>query len=215
MLRKRLISDDAAHNFQNWHAPVVEGSTDANGFTNGRLPTAEEIQALQKQAYDEAFQQGHKEGHQQGLTVAREEYQKRLDLFDGYLSLFKDPLKKLDNEVEENIVKLSLLMARHIIRRDLKQEPGEIVAVVREAIKVIPDSAERSRIFLHPEDAELVREAFSLKDDEISWRIEEDILLMRGDCRIETESSIIDASIESRLSAIAAQMLGGERNSDE
>ncbi len=214
-MRKRLISDEEAGNFQSWHAPEVEGSVGSNGFTNGRPPTAKEIQALQKQAHEEARQQGHEQGYQQGLKKAADEFQQRLNLFDGYLSLFKDPLKKLNHEIEENMVKLSLLIARHIIRRELKQEPGEIVAVVREAIKVIPASAERTRIFLHPEDAELVCAAFSLKDEEVSWRIEEDILLMRGDCRIETESSTIDASVESRLSAIAAQMLGGERTTDE
>jgi flagellar biosynthesis/type III secretory pathway protein FliH len=39
--------------------------------------------------------------------------------------------------------------------------------------------------------------------------------LVRGDCRVETESSYIDASIEARLSAIAANMLGDDRRHDE
>lgn len=215
MLRKRLINDDTASDFQNWQAPAVEGSVSSAELSHGRPPTAQEIQALQQQAQDEARQQGFQQGYQEGLVQAKQEFQQRIQLFDNYLTLFQDPLKKLDNEVQQNLVHLSLLMARHIIRRELKQEPGEVVAVVREAIKAIPTAAEQTRIFLHPEDASLVREAFSLKDEEISWRIEEDILLMRGDCRIETSSSLIDASIESRLSAIAAQMLGGERNTDE
>ena len=60
-----------------------------------------------------------------------------------------------------------------------------------------------------------MRNALSLGEDEKSWRLEEDLLLSRGDCRVETESSYIDATVEARLSAIAANMLGDERRNDD
>ena len=85
--------------------------------------------------------------------------------------------------------------------------------MVRQGLSALPVASSSPRIYLHPEDAELVRSALSVSDD-TSWRIEEDLLMMRGDCRIETESSHIDASVDAKLSAIAAQLLGGERGSD-
>ena len=88
------------------------------------------------------------------------------------------------------------------------------MAVVREGLAALPISARKPRIYLHPEDAQLVRSALSLREAEHDWRIEEDLLMLRGDCRIETESSRIDASIDARLSAIAANLLGGERGTD-
>ena len=218
MQTKKLIKQDSTNEYENWQAPVVEGTIASPNSFYGKPPTAKEIQSLQKQAFDEAkeegYQNGREQGYKEGKKQAEDEYQHRIQLFDSYLTLMSKPLESLDETVEQEIVKLSLLIARHIIRRELKQEPGEIVAVVREAIKAVPASAENTKIFLHPEDAELVRNAFSLKDEEFNWKIEEDILLMRGDCRIETKSSLIDASVESRLSAIAAQMLGGERDDD-
>lgn len=219
MLQKKLISEDSASDYKSWQAPVVEGSITSHGSSYGRPPTAEDIQDLQKQAYEEAkkegYQQGNKQGYLEGKQKAETEFKQRIELLDSYLSLISQPLNNLDEKIEQEIVNLSLLIARHIIRRELKLEPGEIVAVVREAIKAIASSSQDTYIHLHPEDAELVKSAFSLKDEELNWKIEEDILLMRGDCRIETNSSLIDASVESRLSAIAAQMLGGERNNDE
>ncbi len=215
MSHKHLITEEAATAYQNWSAPVMEGTISSADSAFQRPPTAKDIQELQKQAYEEALDEGCKKGYQEGKKKAEEEFRQRIESFDKYLSLFNEPVKKLNEEVEQTLVALSLLIARHIIRRELKLDPGEIVAVVREAVKAMPSSGENARIFLHPEDAEIVRVAFSLKQEEINWSIEEDILLMRGDCRIETNSSLIDASVESRLSAIVAKMLGGERGSDE
>ena len=218
MLTKKIIKQESESDYKNWQAPVVEGTIASPNSIFGKPPTAQDIQNLQQQAYDEAkeegFRAGKQQGYQEGKQLADKEYSERIQLFDSYLSIMTKSLQLLDENVEQEIVKLSLLIARHIIRREIKLEPGEVVAVVREAIKAIPSSAEDTKIYLHPEDAELVRKAFSLKEEELNWKIEEDILLMRGDCRIESKSSLIDASIESRLSAIAAQMLGGERNND-
>lgn len=219
MQPKKIIRDLPAAEYQNWQAPVVQGTIASPHTEYQNPPTASDLQELQQQAYEEAKAEGYKEGHDQGYQEGKQkassEFEQRINLLDSYLSLMNAPLKRLDENVEQEVVNLSLLIARHIIRRELKLDPGEIVAVVREAVKAIPSASENIRIYLHPEDAELVKEAFSLKEEELNWRIEEDILLMRGDCRIETNSSLIDASVESRLSAIAAQLLGGERNDDE
>ena len=39
-------------------------------------------------------------------------------------------------------------------------------------------------------------------------------LVARGGCVVETETSRIDATVESRIAAIASKMFGGERESD-
>ena len=218
MQTKRTVDNSNAEKYQSWQAPVVEGSiVSSDGFAGP--PTVQDLEEIQKQAYEEAKQEGYKTGHEQGYAEGKQEsiaeWNARIELLDGYLTLLNEPLSRLNDNIEQELVNLSLLIARQIIRRELKQDPGEIVAVVREAINAIPNASENTRIYLHPEDAELIRGALSLKDEDLNWQIEEDLLLQRGDCRIETNSSLIDASVESRLSAIAASMLGGERQSDE
>ena len=91
---------------------------------------------------------------------------------------------------------------------------GEVVGVVRETMRHLPIAPRAARIRLHPEDVELVQHAFALRDDTKSWRLEPDPLVTRGGCVVETDSSRIDASVESRLAAIASRMLGGEREGD-
>ncbi len=197
---------------------MVEGCLGAHDTGQARPPTVSELQGLQKQAYTEAFEKGLAEGkvqgYEEGRSRAREEFCQQIDILKSCIECLAQPFEDLDNEIEQNLVELGLVIARQIIKREFKQDPGEIVAVIREGIKTLPLSSRHVSIYLHPEDAELVKSALSLRDDDRKWSIEEDLSLARGDCRIETESSMIDAGIENRLSAIAAGILGGGRDSD-
>ena len=71
---------------------------------------------------------------------------------------------------------------------------------------------------MHPADAEIARENLRLSSEnseapnEDLWTVVDEPLLTRGGCRIETQSSQIDASIETRLAEIAAQIMGSERS---
>ena len=218
MTRTRVITCDEANSYENWRAPVVEGFLPCDDHYNGHPPTAREIQGLQKEAYEEAYNRGLEEGRNRGLEEGRakgqQEYTEQADLLRGCISTLTQPFEDLDDEVEQNLVELCIVIARQIIKREFRQDPGEIVAVVREAIKVLPLSSRHVTIYLHPEDAELVKSALSLKDEDRKWSIEEDLSALRGDCRIESDTSVIDASIENRLSAIAANVLGGSRDGD-
>ena len=215
-LKHRIISAEEANDYVEWHEPVVIGKI--SNELDLQPPTANDMRALHKDAYDEGFNMGRKEGrvegHKEGKTQAENESRELLNRLRSIIQTLAIPIEQLDDDLEKNIAELTLVIARQIIRREIKTEPGEIVAIVREAVKALPVSTRKPTIYLHPEDLQLVRSALSVADDDQVWRFEEDLLLIRGDCRVETESSIIDATIEARLTAIAANMLGDERNMD-
>lgn len=219
IINKLTTANRDKSSYETWNAPVVVGPiTGKLNDVPPKPPTAREMQSMQKEAYDEAFKLGRKEGRDKGYTEGYKDGKAKLDLklknIESVLNVLSEPLNQLDDDVENNIVNLTIQIARHLIRRELKADHGEVVAVVREALSVLPVSDRKPRIYLHPEDAELVRNALSLSDEDQNWRIEEDLLMGRGDCRVETETSLIDASLDARLSAIAAKLLGGERDSD-
>lgn len=200
-----------------------------------QMPTVEQIEAMQKQAYDEAFAQGKQqgfeegrqqgyeagraEGHQDGYKVGYEEaqslMQQKASEWQELLAALEQPFKQLDQEVEQALVDLVIAVSRQVVRREIKLEPGQIVAVLREAINALPLSDQKITITLHPEDAELVRSALKVDDSLPSWRMVEDPLLTRGGCRVATEYSSVDATLENRLTAVITQMLGGERQQDD
>ena len=110
---------------------------------------------------------------------------------------------------------LSTAVAKQIVRREIKTDPGQIIAVVREAISALPVAAREIKLRLHPEDAALVKQSISIPEGEQRWRIIDDPVLSRGDCKVETESSRIDATVDQRVAEIAAALFGGEREADD
>ena len=60
-----------------------------------------------------------------------------------------------------------------------------------------------------------MREAFAINENEAQIQILDDPVQARGGCKVQTETSQIDASVETRLNAIIAQVLGGEREEDQ
>jgi flagellar assembly protein FliH len=212
-----------------WRMPDVPVKSEAvlaeaQNFEPLSMPvlTVDEIEAMQKQAYDEAFAQGKKDGYSEGFNDgSRQGYaenvhvlQKKATEFERLLGSLSQPFKVLDAEVEKELVKLAMGIATQIIRREIKLDPGQVIAAVREAIKVLPLSSQKISLHLHPEDAELVRSALSLDEMSPAWRTVEDPLITRGGCKVDTEISHIDATVENRLAAVIAILFGGEREHD-
>ncbi|MEY4720116.1 MAG: hypothetical protein RL563_2734 [Pseudomonadota bacterium] len=200
-----------------------------------RVMTVEEIEAMQQQAYTEAFEQGRQQGYEagvkqgfeaghaegleagkvQGYEDGQERLQKQVTEFAGLMETLSDPLKQLDQAIEDELVHLALAVASQIVRREIKWHPDEIVAVVRHAISALPLASQKVTLNLHPEDAELVRAVLKLDENPPAWRLQENPLITRGGCTVETEFSSIDATVEKRLAALIATALGGERHQDQ
>ncbi len=195
--------------------PLVEGPIAGEEYVPRlKLPTAEELEALQRTAREEGFREGFADGRREGYANGERAVQAQLEALGSIVQQLAEPLANVDDAVVQAVTDLAVLIARHLVRRELKASPGEVVGVVRETMRHLPIAPRAARIRLHPEDAELVQSAFALGDDERSWRLEPDPLITRGGCIVETDASRIDASVESRLAAIASRMLGGERESD-
>jgi len=182
------------------------------------LLTAAQLEELSAQAQREGHEQGHKEGfeygHREGLEEGRAQVQARLQQLDQIINALEQPFEALDEQVEQEVVTLVIAMVRQLVRREVKADPAQVVGVVREALGVLPVSARRIRVLLHPEDAELVREAYTLGDSDQKWQIIEDPVIARGGCRVYTENSQVDATLESRLNSLIAPLLTSERDSD-
>ena len=240
-LSRTVIPKETEDNLSLWDLPIVsEGDTPTVVPRAEKcLPTADDIDQIQEQAraeaYDEAFpvakkegfDKGHEEGYKEGfelgksegyshgLSEAETEVNEKITHFSQLISALSNPLESLDEEVEHELMSLSMLLARHLVRRELKLDPSHVIAAVREAVELLPISARNIRVFLHPDDAILVRDALSVnEDEELRWNIVEDPIISRGGCNVESEYSRIDATVESKLNTVIAQVLGDEREQE-
>ena len=209
---KPTIIDGDHAEYAAWQPPSIQKPTakETAEKERQRLITADSIEILQKKAYEEGYSQGFQKGLQDGNTVIQE----RLRNIDSIARFMQKPLDELDEAVVEQLSQLAISIARKLIRREIKTDPGQIVAVVRETVSALPAGMQNIRVFMNPEDATVLRETMNLSDGEQPWTIVEDPLLSKGGCKVLTDYSEVDASVEARLSGIIARMLGGDRQSD-
>jgi flagellar assembly protein FliH len=216
----KVIGGDQAQEFRSWSIPELQSKSPDRGQVQVQEPTqnsagqglltAEKIAEIQAQAYQEGFSQGRKEGFEAGNS----EVSARAQQLNTLMGLLNEPFKQLDAQVEQELLVLVITLTRQLVRREMRHEPGEILAVIRQTMSALPTAARDVRLHLHPEDSALVRESLALNETEPSWRIVEDPVLTRGDCRVVSETSQIDATLENRLNALITSMLGGERARD-
>ncbi len=183
---------------ERWSVPAIDGSNDNGYLTAGRL------QALQKDAYNEAWNNGHAEG----LKAGEQEVLRRAQRYDELLRALTKPFEELDESVEKQLVELSIALLKQLFRREIKIDPGHIIGVVRDAIRALPIVSRNIQVHLHPDDATLVRETLRPAEGDPAWHIVEDPVGSRGGCRVTTDNSQIDATAESRLHAVISHALG-------
>lgn len=207
MTTSKVADADKLTAFERWELPLVNGPTVSS--------TAAELESIQEQAYKEGYASGQNKGYEE----KKRELENVISSFHQVMDALAAPLKELDDDVVNQLTQLSMAVAKQVIRRELHTEEGEIVGIVREAMNALPASTRKITIHIHPEDAELIRQAFSLGNktdsDELLWNLMEDPLITRGGCKISSENSRIDATVEGRLNRIINNLLGGERESDE
>jgi flagellar assembly protein FliH len=170
--------------------------------------TLEELEAIREEAYNEGFATGEKEGFHSTQLKVRQEAEvalaSKLAQFDRLLGHLLTPIAEQDTQIEKSLVELVGHIARQVIRRELVTDSRQIEIVLREALKLLPMGANNIRIFINPQDFEQIK---SLREKhEENWRIQEDDALQPGGCRIETEHSRIDASMETRITQAIAQL---------
>ena len=201
-----------------WRPPHVRKKGETALDEAHGLLTAAQLDEIRKAAQQEGYEQGRKEGqaygHREGLEEGRAEVQQRIAQLDQMLAALDRPFDELDEQLENEVVTLVISMVRQLIRREVKLDPGQIVGVVREALGILPIGMRNIRVVLHPEDAELVREAYTISDHDQKWQIIEDPVVQRGGCRIHSDTSQVDATLDSRLNSLIAPLLAGERVRD-
>lgn len=176
-----------------WDVPQLDdGSPGGTGMDSGQ------------RAWEEGFEQG----RQEGLAAGREQVLAELDILRQLMQKLATPLAELDEQVEKELVALAMTVARQVIYRELEMHPERVVNAVRKALDVLPAGLRDVRLHLHPDDAQLVRELLPAGEAESSWQIVEDRVLERGGCRVSTQNSQVDATLETRLARAVAAALG-------
>lgn len=196
-----------------WRPPSVDGPR-AN---RRQRPTLGELDDIEKIAWEE----GYAKGHAAGIAAAEKDIQRRVDeldqrgrQFDAVLKALAEPLQQLDEEVETQLVSLAHTIAKQVVRRELRIDPAQVIAVIRETVGLLPLAQRNVRVHLHPLDAGIVRERLAEPQAERAWTLVEDPVMSRGGCRVSTDTAQIDARLEVRLANVINHLMGEARLAD-
>lgn len=201
MASKPIIPKEQLSAYQRWELSSFEEKPPEQTPSGIKLPTAEEIERIQQQAYQEGFAAGMRDGRAQGEAFSLHMKELLIEL--------EHALQRFESVIAEQILALALDIARQLVRRSLRVEPDIVLNVVREAIESLPQISEHPVLVLHPDDANMVRQMLAYEYQESVWRVVDDPGMARGGCRVETTESEIDATLESRWKRIV-EALGSD-----
>jgi len=197
-----LITDSVTE-VENWHLPVI------GGRVRHKPPSDKELAEIRKQAYRD----GYAKGRGEGLEAGQGEIQQQLTHLQQILQSMDALLEGFDEQLSQEVAELSIAIANQVIRRELQQDPGQVIAIAREALAQLPSSAQKIKITLHPEDATLLRDFFP-EGEEQEYQIVESGAVRRGGCTVDATNSRVDATVEKQINSVVAALFGDERQSE-
>lgn len=215
----QIISKGRLSTYQLWEmgrfeqadtAPASQSDIkDPERHTAVILPTVEQLerihQAAQHEGHAAGYAAGYAAGHETGNEAGRERAASETAKLQDLLSSFQQALARAHQTIANDLLTLSLDVAKQMIREALLVKPEVVFAVVRESIQQESAFSQPLQLYLHPDDAVLVREHLNHELNDCTVRV--DAKLERGDCRIKTGNSQVDATLATRWQRIS-QALG-------
>lgn len=194
--------------------------------------TLEDIESIRASAYEDGFNEGKEagmvkgleegklqglaEGHEQGLAQGIEqglsEGKVKVDVqvlhWEQLVSRLHQPLEKLDDNVEFQLIKLATSLAEQMVRCEVSVNPQVILQALKQGVEALPVNEQMIVISLNPEDLVFVETAFSESEcQKRGWDLRSEPTLLRGDCQIHTQTSSIDYAFSTRIEQVLKHFL--------
>ncbi|MCH8179150.1 MAG: flagellar assembly protein H [Proteobacteria bacterium] len=195
----------------------------------GRMPSehaqlqssmAEGFQQGLDKGYEEGWDAGRERGHRDGLSAGYQEgqqqgrsagHQEALAKFEGLARPLEAALADLQRlqadyqaALRKEVVDLVAKVARQVVRCELTLQPTQLLALVDEALSVMPPSADGIEIFMHPEERQRILEL--APERTAGWTLLADPGLQLGECRVKVGDREADAGCQQRLHAVMEQV---------
>ena len=154
------------------------------------LPTAEDIERMHREGHEA----GYAAGYEEGIAAAQTSAEAMATLMDN----LQQALASVDQGVADQLLTLAIEVANQVLRQSLRVQPELLLPVVREAVTTLHPHHGQPLLFVHPDDAKLVRSHLGDQLSHVNWRIVEDSTLTAGGCRVELGASEVDATLETR-----------------
>jgi flagellar assembly protein FliH len=176
--------------------PMKTRAVTAAGAAAQPAPAADPA-LIERQAYE----RGLRDGEAAGARKSLEQLQAAIHGFARSAAELAGYKSRLRQEVQSQLVALSMAVARKILKRELSVDPAVVTAVVRGCLEEL-EQVEIYRVRASPEDVPVLA-AFFQQQRWPNIEIVPDGRIGRGGALLETAQGQIDARLESQLEEIA------------
>ena len=207
MSEPRAVAEDVSR----WDLPKVEGAALPRGSGGVNVM---HLAAVERDAWEHGYKAGHVEGVRKGEAELKQRIAQvdvQLTALQAIIQTLAKPLAELDAGIENELTRLAMIIAKHLVRRELKLDPSQVIGIVRHTVGLLPLAARNIKVHLHPDDAAILRDRLATPVGEQEWELREDPLMARGGCRVTTDNASIDARVESTIAAAMRGLLGDDR----
>lgn len=185
---------------------LEHGEPAASGSGHGGDRQAERIlseQRIRQEGWDAGLARGREE-YAEAMRAERERFAAQI----GALRLaFEESRDDYRHRLEHETVRLSLLCAARILRREVQADPLALTGAVRTALGQLAASTE-VRLIVPAQDETLWRESMALIPGLAHRpRVKGDDAMRAGECRVESDLGIADLSFTAQLRVLEEAML--------
>lgn len=183
---------------------AADGRNDS-GFSGQEVAELRTRLEASEQRFQAQLAQVRQEAFAEGLRQAREEAGAHVrslqDSVGQTLAALAQTKRKLRQEGEVELLKLSLAIARRILHREISIDTGALHGLVHAAMQKL-QNREVSRVRVNPAGVDAVRTSLEKIGAAPAIEISSDPSLKSGDIIFETQFGELDASIDSQLAEI-------------
>lgn len=195
-----------------WSPVNLQGPGSFNGAP---APTEAELALLREDELEAvrsaSFAAGEKAGRERQARESGEAMERAMATLAAVTEQCSTSLEGWHNTLEENLLSLAMAAARHIIEREVRQDPEVVTSLVRRALTAFPPD-QRIRVRVNPDDLS----AFSVggpgaramvpQGREVEWIADTDIGV--GGCMVEGPESVLDGRVDAALERLYWSLAG-------
>ena len=160
-----------------------------------------EVEKLAERRAHDAREAGRTEGAAQARERAQEEVRATIERLANVIAEIEQYRGQLLRQTESDAVRLSIAIARRVLRRELTVDPSAIEGLVRAALERL-QSQESCKIRMHPDFVPSLRESVERMGMENRVEIIADAAQEPGAAVYEMSRGSLNASIDSQLKEI-------------
>lgn len=186
------------------------------GIKNFFVGDSQKVEAAKKlDRYQQGLEEGKKIGVQEGIRQAQQQLATSLQTAQNLIKELGEAKNNIIKDSEEELIKLSIAIATHIVKEEVKQNKDIVLKVTKDAINQLVDK-QQVIVRVSPADIKTIRDAghelVALLGGEGKVEIIPDELVGQGGCIIQSRSGSIDAEISTQIDEVKANLLKREND---